>query len=166
MAMRVGCASAWKMSALNRRSESTSSVYSILRILNGPGIPRGRRRAVAVSSSLRLSHAGAPQTGCVLIDSAWGSLDTLEIEYDVARALRQLLVRRLSVLAAGVLALVVWLHVLPWSVFIVTVLLATAMLGVAVRNDHEAHERYRATAIQLATLMKVLPQTASQPKAR
>ena len=102
----------------------------------------------------------------MLIDSAWGSLDTLEIEYDVARALRQLLVRRLSVLAAGVLALVVWLHVLPWSVFIVTVLLATAMLGVAVRNEHDAHERYRATAIQLATLMKVLPQTGSQPKAR
>lgn len=123
-------------------------------------------RAVAVSGSLRLSHAGAPQTGWVLIDSAWGSLDTLEIEYDLARALRQLLVRRLSVLAAGVLALVVWLHVLPWSVFVVTVLLATAMLGVAVRNEHDAHERYRATAIHLAKLMKVLPQTGSQPKAR
>jgi hypothetical protein len=51
-------------------------------------------------------------------------------------------------------------------VFVVTVLLATAMLGVAVRNEHDAHERYRATAIQLATLMKVLPQTGSPPRAR
>ena len=99
-------------------------------------------------------------------DSAVSSLDVLQIEYEVARTMRQILLRRLTAATTLMLLLVAWLHTLPWIAFIVTALLAAGLSGIAVRNEQQARQRCRSAARDLARVMKVLPQTGTQPRAR